>query len=239
LPDAARHTEEAQATVYALLLSSRPEVREAQLAAVRDAHTPALAETARTRAQWLSRRGARYRLPLLDLALPPLRGIPPEARQRFLALVDTLIRADGHVSASEFALRLILKGVLNPRKVSRASLTQERLNQDITVVLAMLANAGNPDQAAAAAAFDHATALAPSGGPWVFPDKKTLRTKAVEAALDHLAHAAPHFREKLLAACVAVIEHDGKIAIAEAELLRAFAQNLDCPAPPVFPGNGR
>jgi Zn-dependent protease with chaperone function len=233
---AAHHAEAAQTVAYALLLSRSPEIQTRQLEALGKTHSPELAKTVLARAREILQEGARCRLPLLDLALPSLRELAPEARDRFLAMVDALIQADGRVSASEFALRQILKSVLTPRKVSRASLKLERLNQDITVVLAMLAYVGNVDKTAAAA-FHHAVALAPSDGPWVFPDKKALRPEVMEAALEHLAHATPRFREKLLAACVAVVEHDARITVAEAELLRALAQSLDCPAPPVFPGD--
>ncbi|MDR2112838.1 MAG: M48 family metallopeptidase [Candidatus Accumulibacter sp.] len=231
LRDAVHHAEEARAVVYALFLSSRTEIREAQLSAVQRAHAPALAETARARAQWLSRQGARYRLPLLDLALPTLRELAAEERNRFLETVDALIKVDGRVSASEFALRQILKSALNPRRTSRAPIRLEHLNRDIGAVLALLVHVAHPDGTSAAAAFHRAVTLAPTNGPWKFPEPEIPRPKIVEAALDHLARAAPRFREKLLAACVAAIEHDGKITVAETELLRALAQSLDCPVP--------
>jgi hypothetical protein len=63
------------------------------------------------------------------------------------------------------------------------------------------------------------------------PESEELRPELVEHALSRLAQANPRFREKLLRACVAAVEHDGKITIAESELLHAFAQSLDCPAP--------
>jgi hypothetical protein len=63
------------------------------------------------------------------------------------------------------------------------------------------------------------------------PDKKTLRPETITDALNHLTQASRPFREKFLNACVAAIEHDGKVTLAESELLRAFAQSLDCPVP--------
>jgi uncharacterized tellurite resistance protein B-like protein len=235
LTEAAHRPEDAQAVVFALLLSREANVQARQLEDLRKAHATKFAQAALRQAQWLFRHGERYRLPLLDLALPALRELSPEGRARFLKSVDALIQADGYVSVSEFAIRRILKSVLEPGKKTRASLRLERLKEEIVDILALLAHAGNADREAAAAAFRHAAALAPmlGDGPWEFPERKAARPKAVDTALENLAHAAPRFREKLLAACVAVAEHDGKITLAEAELLRALTQSLDCPAPPV------
>ncbi|MDR1648590.1 MAG: M48 family metallopeptidase [Zoogloeaceae bacterium] len=231
LAEAAHLPDDAQAIVYALLLSRDAKVQKQQLEDLRHSHFPEqVAETLR-HAQWLAQQGAQYRLPLLDLALPALRELSPEAQSRFLQSVDTLIWADGRLSIAEFTVRRILKSVLEPDSKIRPPLRMERLKPDITHILALLAYAGNADQAAAAAAFHHAAALAPIDGPWEFPDKKAVRPNVVDAALEHLAHTAPHFRKNLLAACVAVTEHDGKITVAEFELLRALAQSLDCPAP--------
>jgi Zn-dependent protease with chaperone function len=226
LLDALASPEGAQAAVYALLLSPKPEIRALQLAKLRETK-PEHADACLAYAQWLLEHGPRCRLPLLDMALPTLRECVPEERARLLATVDALIKADGRVSIPEFATRRILKSVLSPRPAG--SIRLEQLHRDIAVMLALLAHAGNSDKTAAIAAFRHATVLAPTDGPWEFPEPGMLRPQIVEAALDHLAQANPRFREKLLTACVAAIQHDGKISLVESELLRAFAQSLDCP----------
>jgi len=38
----------------------------------------------------------------------------------------------------------------------------------------------------------------------------------------------------MLAACTTCIAYDGKVTIEEAELLRAIADSLDCPLPPLL-----
>jgi Zn-dependent protease with chaperone function len=237
LTNAVRQPEDAQAIVYALLLSREAEVQTRQLEHLRETHAPESAEAALKQAQWLFQQGARFRLPLLDLALPALRELSLEDRKHFLASVDVLIRADGRVCVSEFAICRILKSALNTGEKPRAALHQERLQQEINTILAVLAHAGNADREVAAAAFQHGAACAPTDGPWIFPERKTVRLDVMDATLENLAQTAPRFREKLLAACVAVAEHDGKITQAEAELLRALAQSLNCPAPPVVFGD--
>jgi Zn-dependent protease with chaperone function len=235
LREAIHQPADAAAAIYALLLDPSTDIRQKQLDIIEQAHSAHTAAAAMAHARWLTAHGPRYRLPLLDLAAPTLREMSPAASQRFLACVDALIKADGRLSAAEFALRHILHSSLQPRLSGWTSLRLERINTDIALLLAMLARAGNTDQAAMHAAFQYAATLAPATAPLAFPDKKAMRPEAIASALDHLAHATPRFREKLLAACIAAVAHDGTITIAESELLRAFAQSLNCTAPPVFP----
>ena len=53
-----------------------------------------------------------------------------------------------------------------------------------------------------------------------------------DAALDHLAAAAPDVKRTVLTACGAAVMHDGEVNDPEMELLRAIADTLDCPIPP-------
>ncbi|GAC1448602.1 MAG: hypothetical protein NVSMB9_31910 [Isosphaeraceae bacterium] len=57
---------------------------------------------------------------------------------------------------------------------------------------------------------------------------------AVERALLRLAQAAPGVKKRVLDACVACIATDGVVTPAEGELLRAIADSLDCPMPPLL-----
>ncbi|GHT94386.1 Zn-dependent protease [Betaproteobacteria bacterium] len=221
------------AVVFALLLSKRPEIQQAQLDAITQSHTRQTADAACAHQQWLQGEAPHKRLPLLDMTLPALRELDTDARQRCLATVDVLINADGRVSASEFALHHILKNTLLPTPV-RMPLRLEKLDTDITRLLALIAYAGNSDATAAAAAYQHALPLSPVSNPQPFPTRNALKPELVENALARLSQANPRFRQKLLQACVAAVEHDGKITVTESELLRAFAQSLDCPVPPLL-----
>ncbi|GHT93845.1 hypothetical protein AGMMS49545_14050 [Betaproteobacteria bacterium] len=230
-------TDGAQAAVYALLLDTQPEIQEQQLDILRAAHSDELAAASQNHAQWLAEHSVQYRLPLLDLSLPGLRELYSDERKTFMGCVNALIRADGRLSASEFAFKQILQKVLLPSPV-RPMLRLEKLDADIACLLAYLAYTGGRNDAAAIAAYQHASPHSPMSDPRAMPDKKTLRPEAIIDALSHLTQASRPFREKFLNACVAAIEHDGKITVAESELLRAFAQSLDCPAPLVVPDSG-
>ena len=188
--------------------------------------------------QWLAKRsehGARYRLVWLDLILPTLQEALEAERDHLLVLAKDLIRADGRVSPTEFAFYSILRSVLlspHERRVKQSELRLGRLDKDISDILALLAYSGHEDVKAAEAAYQAAIASSPASTKHPLPAKNELSLNKISEALSHLALAAPPYRKKLLEACTIAVQHDGKITPVENELLRAFAQSLDCPAPP-------
>jgi uncharacterized tellurite resistance protein B-like protein len=56
----------------------------------------------------------------------------------------------------------------------------------------------------------------------------------VDAALERLNQGAPQIKKTLLNACAETVAADGVIQESEAELLRAIADTLDCPIPPLL-----
>jgi Zn-dependent protease with chaperone function len=139
----------AKAAIYALFLSPRKDIRQNQLAAIREAHSDALAEASLNRAQWLAAYNHCYRFSLLDLALPVLREMALEDRQRFLQCVDALASADGRLAGSEFALKHILRRTLAPAP-ARLRLRPERLDADMASLLALFVYAGERNEAPSA-----------------------------------------------------------------------------------------
>jgi Zn-dependent protease with chaperone function len=219
--------------VGGLLFSERYDIRleqEKQL-------PPAALPVARELYQWLfsqPEQGARFRLVWLDLVLPVLREASEAGRQQLLILATALIRADGRVSPSEFALYSLLRDSLLPsseRRVKRSDLSAKQLDQDVANLLALITWAGHEDAETARAAYQAAMASSPAGASHPFPEKSALSLTATSQALAHLALAAPLYRKKVLHACTVAVHFDGKVTAVENELLRAFTQSLDCPAP--------
>ena len=58
----------------------------------------------------------------------------------------------------------------------------------------------------------------------------------IDAALNRLAQAVPAIKKNLIEACIHAVGADGLIVESEAELLRAISDTLDCPMPPLLPG---
>ena len=244
----------ASGIVCGLLFASQNDIRLQQEKLLPPAMLPAAQELS----LWLAsqpEQGARYRLVWLDLALPTLRGAwagkcsrypwqegatlsplksePATERQQLFDLVKELIRADGRISPSEFAIYSILQNtLLSPsERPDKSELRPDRLDSDIASLLALMAYAGHADGEMAKAAYQAALAASPAGKELPFPDRKDFSLKTVSKAFGHLALATPPYRKKILEACAVAAEHDGKITPVENELLRAFAQSLDCPAP--------
>jgi hypothetical protein len=69
---------------------------------------------------------------------------------------------------------------------------------------------------------------------WDAPSEgEKLTSASVSASLERLRLLAPFAKPALLRACVETVMADGRLRVAEAELLRAIAATLDCPVPPL------
>jgi Zn-dependent protease with chaperone function/tellurite resistance protein len=238
LLEAAREPAGARALVFALLLDRRDEVRGRQLAELSAAaEPPVLAET-ETLAAELAHCPSEARLPLAGLALPALRRISEAQYRGFRQATKALAEADGRIDLFEYALhRMLLRhldarfGGPKPPRVEYYSL--RALGWECSVVLSILAYAGQPAPDDARRAFDAAVAeLADTRAELTFLQRSACGLKEVGRALDRLARvAAPHLRGLLRAAVVAV-GLDGEVTEEEAELLRAVADGLGLPVPP-------
>ena len=58
--------------------------------------------------------------------------------------------------------------------------------------------------------------------------------KAINHVLNKLVQLSPLLKKSVIDACVDTILDDGIIMPAEAELLRAVSETLDCPMPPLL-----
>ena len=64
-------------------------------------------------------------------------------------------------------------------------------------------------------------------------DEKYCQVESLEQILSKLSMLSPLLKESLLVACADCAIHDGKVTPQEAEILRAVAESLDCPMPPL------
>lgn len=235
LIDAIHQPGGAAAVLFALLLSEQEVHRANQLERVEADFGRSTREASHAHAEWLWQAGPRYRLPVTDLSLPALKELSAPARQQILSTIDALIESDDRTSLFEYVLRRLVhdgladRGAIRPAMVSLSS-----LKSDSAALLALLARAGHGDADDTRAAFTAATLVAPLDPPWEMPDTRKLGTKALDRILGHLAACKPAFRKKMVEACATVVLHDGKVTVAEAELLRAVSKALDCPVPPLL-----
>jgi uncharacterized tellurite resistance protein B-like protein len=180
-----------------------------------------------------------HRLPLLQLALPALRQLPPDVLEPFLDTLDELVHADGIVTPFEVALQKLLTRTLAlGRDPSKASVVQyysfNALTDEISVVLSALAHtSSNADLDARAAFAAGAAQIKLIETQLVLLDAAACDFTHLDTALDKLAAASGPIKQRTLMAAAHIVGADGQILVAEAELLRAISATLDVPMPPL------
>ena len=223
----------ARAAVYALLLSIDAKHRAAQISALSTTGDGALTSSLDALAKSLQELGPAARLPVLTLATPALRQMNPAERQAFLNAVDQCVKADQEVTLAEFVVVTILRRQLSSKPSREKRVRQGNLNAvkaEVLLLLATLARAGDADPAAQKVAFARgATRL---GLTQSLPPTTPFAADTLSAALDRLRQLNPVTKQSLISACVETALVDGKLLLAEVELLRTIGMAIDCPLPP-------
>jgi len=229
LRDAVHDPFSARAVMYLLLVDDDPLVQARQMEHLEEHADPAVW----TAVQSMSgiRAITAWRLPLLELALPALRQLSESQLARFLENVDVLIRADSRIQLSEWVMQKLLRKHLTPpdRRDGKAKLAQ--CTDACGTLLSMLANADHRSSLPVEEAFRSGASELPV--EVVLKPRDTLKLSVLDSAIDDLGSLHPLQKPKLLKACIAVVAADNRFALVESELLRAVAESLDCPMPPI------
>jgi Zn-dependent protease with chaperone function len=237
----AREPMSARAVVLALLCDRDAAVRARQLDRVAASGDEALARELAAALPAADALPSAARLALVDLAVPALRRLSRPQYGTFRALIEELVRADRRLSLFEWTLHRVLLRHLDPwfapKKAPRVTTDALRqLGAPLSLLLSTLAHAGSDDQDAAAAAF--AAGISALGDQ--APPNLALQPRAdctfgrLDQALDALATVTPARLRDLLTACAATVASDGVVSGPEGELLRAVADALGCPVPPLL-----
>jgi Zn-dependent protease with chaperone function len=239
----AREPLDAMALIYALLLSPDESLRATQLTGLTGRVTPAVSEKTIALFPEVSKATTHARLPLVNLTLPALRQLDAGQFSQFSQTIRWLIGSDGKLELFEFVLQKIVLRHLAPkfgrsRPATVQFYTLKPLVPDCAVVLSALANVGSGDALEIQKAFAAGAPYlrAPENSGLLLLPGRQCGMDQIDAALDRLAQAVPIIKKNLLQACVQVVGADGVIVENEAELLRAIADTLDCPMPPLGMG---
>lgn len=238
LVDAAREPFSARPVVYAMLLDDDKEVRKAQLerlAVKTDSGEYHKTQELFALTQSLDRQ---LRLPLIDLAIPALRSLSDKQYARFRNRIVELVKADSKIDLFEWVLQKIVLRHLDPhfteaRPPKAKYHTLDAVSHHVATLLSALAYVGASDESAAQTAFDAGAKVAGSSALRLKP-MEAARLGPLEEALGKLVHLSPKAKKKLITAAATVVADDDKITSREAELLRAIADTLDCPMPPLL-----
>jgi hypothetical protein len=178
------------------------------------------------------------RLPLAALAFPVLRLRPRPELDVFLDTVNAMVYADGNVSLFEYCLARLLtvhvRESLDPSRYARFGRRKlSDVRSEITTLLTVVAQCGNSDAEAARQAFLNGIqrVIPEHAVPYVARDAGVSVLDDVWGPLDALE---PLAKEVLIEAITATVGHDGRVDVAEAELLRTICGVLHCPLPPML-----
>jgi Zn-dependent protease with chaperone function len=238
LDNAARHHEEAVVMLLGLMHAPAGPVRDKQQYELQARMGARTAQQALDYADRLSDLNPMLRLPLASLAFPVLRRRPRPQLQQFMDTVYALAHADGEVDLFEYCLgRLLHTQVSEALDPSRAWVAGSKRLADVTApvvtLLSLIAQAGhdNPADAPRAYLAGLARVYPRLNAPYAPPAD---RQAALEAAWPELDALEPLGKELLIEGLVAAISSDGKVTVAEAELLRTVCASLHCPLPPML-----
>ena len=188
----------------------------------------------------LQEAGVRYWLPLLEIAFPELKQRPPESLQFLVDLSQRLMEVDGEIDLREFCFSRIvgrhLQQAAEPtgRKGRNRASKSDARRAAVTVVR-IVADRGHEDAVARDKAY---RAGIRAFGDWAaeldLSDEPGSTVERLSEALDIIEKINFSGRKSLVDAVAQTIAHDGKMVVAEAELLRAICASLECPLPPVL-----
>lgn len=241
LREAAHDTYSGRAVIYALLLDRKDgELRESQLKQLETNGDPAIARLVRSLSGEAIGLKRELRLPLLDMTLGALAHLSDEQHITFRKNVEVLVKMDKSIDLFEWVTMNTLKrhlderfGLAKPVPVQYYNL--KRLGREVSVLLSMLAYTGAKDEYDAnEAVLMGESAVQGIGVELLAQDQATMRD--LDRALDTLNQCTGRVKKQLLQAAALVVGADHQVTTNEAELLRAIADSLGVPTPPLLPG---
>ena len=226
--------------IYALLIDREDEPRNRQLEQLARFGEAGIDSETRRLLPEIEPLEARYRLPLIDIALPSLCALSADQYQAFKTNLRALVVADEKIDLFEWVLQRMVFTHLRPHfervKPPRIRHTSPRkLSEPCAVMLSILAHAGSSSETAIRTAFEAGASQLPGIDIALLP-RERAGLRELDRALERLAEADPSTREQLLRACAACISADREVTQAEGELVRAIADGIGCPMPPLLPG---
>ena len=235
--EALRQPDGAAAAIVALLLAPKTEVMQEQLQAMRAAGLAAFAERAGAAAAKIQSLGVAFHLALVDLALPPLKSAPDDAKKQLIAGLEAVINADRRVSLHEFiVLTFVREQLWRKPKPPRADKRIADLKAQAGTLLALMAYAGTRTDVAGARAEAVQTALRAGAAMMAIevPTTTDFSPGMLGAALEALKSLRPLEKALLVKGLFATVTADGTIRVVEAGLMRLVGAVLDCPLPPLL-----
>jgi len=230
-----RSKDEAKVLLYGLLLAQDGTGHENALALLVE---NAGRETAEAADEWhrqLADRSAAEKLALVDLSLPWLRRMSHHEARAFLQLNRSLIEADGEINLFEFMLERVLERHvavgLGLRPVARIQYRAlGELHRETAILLGAIAGQSGDPAALDAAATEYSEH---TGMELERMNAIDCTLDLVSAALARFEMSTPLVKARILRLCGLVAMSDGVLKDGEVEFLRAAADAIGAPVPPL------
>jgi Zn-dependent protease with chaperone function len=226
---------ESKALLFGLLLAQDPDCHEKGLELLRQNHGEEMASHADAWHQSLLGKTAAEKIAMVDLSLSWLRKMSREEARDFIEVNRALIAADGHVSLFEFMLEKVIERHvavgLGLRRVARIRHTSlGALEHETGILVGALAGLSGDVNALTAAEVEYRQHVR-RDLPRLPVEACTL--EAVATALVEFESATPLVKAQILRLCGLIAMHDGELKDGEVELLRAIAEAIGAPLPPL------
>ncbi len=224
----------------ALILDRSGRLVERQLGLAREQLGAERAALVRRYFDELATTGEEFRLPLLGIVFPALKLRPSQELSYLVSLATRMIEVDGEIDLYEYCFYRILTSnlarAIDPRGQRRAARASRKALREAAIdLLRVLADYGHDSNRESAAAF----AAGRAGlGDWALqydyrPDRANT-VALLNASLDVLLALDSKGKQALVKAISSTAAHDGRLAVPEAELIRAVCATLDYPLPPIL-----
>ena len=242
LPDSIRTATEdpfgARALVYALLIQKEESFQEIQMAQLHAHADPAVYRETVLLLPFIRTLEPQARLPVIDMLLPTLQSLSYKQYLSFKKNLESLIQADRQTDLFEWAMRQVLLQHLEPffRKVKKPMThfySLQKLEEPCAVLLSALAYQTGGNQEDVLLGFGKALEKL-SFPSLVLVKKEDCSIPRLDMALETIQKISFNEKQALLDACAACVLSNDHISAGEGELLRALADSLGCPMPPLL-----
>lgn len=227
----------ARAIIYCLVINKDEAVRKKQLELIKANGDRGIHELCIKYLADIDDIPRRCRLPLIDMSLSALRELSQNQYQKFKINLGSLVAADESLELFEWCIEKIIyhhldKALLtvSPSKVKYKRF--DSVQENSRHVFSVLAYAGHKKQADADLAFNAAIKEIGLNNITII-EKSNISLTKFDLSLEQLDLLKPLLKEQLLKACLVSAMTDNKITSRELELVRAIADTLNCPIPPM------
>lgn len=231
----------ARAVIYCLLIDKDKSIQEKQFQHLKEFADDGVFNLCQQLFKDISQLDIKFRLPLVDIALPILRRLSKQQYQLFKSNLNKLIAADNKMDIFEWSLQKILTHNLekefslnrqqpNQKKLSKKPRSLNSAKKHIEVLISMLIYTSHKETSQIKTTLTQVQQALQLKSLSLLP-REQINFTNLNTAIDTLNQLKPLKKPSLLKACLICVTQDNDYSAQEKELIRAISNTLDCPIP--------